>query len=237
MTDVGFILCEARNPYNIGACARALANFGFSKLSLIDVFPQDLMSAKEELLKTAEISAVDSDFVLEKAAFFANVEEAISDCDVVFGTSSLHRMNPKRDVVSLPVLADFIADNGYDRPAILFGNEKRGLTNQQLGYCNYIINIPTFAAQPSMNLGQAVAVVAYELSRLRNNVSQHRRENKDAPPRQIYDLASQIQEALIRNDGDHWHEETRLREIRQSLLDARMTAQAVNALKAVLKKL
>ena len=232
MEGIRFILADAANPYNIGASARAIANFGFDSLALVNVFKNDYEEAKKNWLAEAAVSAVDSFFVLEKALFLSTIPQAAAGCDVLFGTSSLHYQVPERPVIPLHGLRAFIAEKKYRSAGIVFGCEKHGLTKEELGYCNYIINIPTDPRQPSINLGQAVAVTAYELSGIKFNAGAYRR--KEACPEEIFRFALEIQEALIKKDGPHWKEKTRLREIRQALTDAHMTSSAVNALKALL---
>ena len=233
--EIRFILCEARNPLNIGACARAIANFGFSSLYLADVFPNDAEEARKAWISEAGISAVNSGFILDKAIYCNGIEEAAKGCDVLFGTSSLHRQHPERDVIALPDLPDFISSQEYSTIGIVFGSEKRGLTKEQLSFCNYIVSIPADERQPSINLGQAVAIAAYELSELNGMELLRDRERHSAPPEEIHRLAMEMQSVLAEKDGPHWKEHSRLRLIRQALLDARMSAQAVNALKALLK--
>lgn len=233
--EIRFILCEARNPLNIGACARAIANFGFSSLYLADVYADDVNEVGKSLTAEAGISAVNSSFILDKAVYCHNIEEAAKGCDVLFGTSSLHRQHPERDVITLPELPDLISRQEYSTIGLAFGCEKRGLTKEQLSFCNYIVSIPTDERQPSINLGQAVAIAAYELSKLNGIELLRDREKHPAPPEEIHRLAMEMQSALVAKDGPHWKEQTRLRLIRQALLDARMSAQAVNAVKALLK--
>lgn len=232
MEGIRFILADAANPYNIGAAARALANFGFTSLVLVNVFKNDYEKAKKEWLAEASVSAVDSSFVLERAFFSGTLPEAVAGCDVVFGTSSLHYQVPERQVISLPELRAFINEKKYTAPGIVFGCERHGLTKEELGYCNYIVCIPSHPRQPSINLGQAVAITAYELSDMELGTGTYQR--KEACPEEIFRFASEIQEALIKKDGPHWKEKTRLRGIRQALLDAHMNSSAVNALKALL---
>jgi len=234
MKGIRFILSEARNPYNIGACIRALANFGFSSIALSGVFENDFREARLAWLAEAEVSAVDSSFILDKVSFCNSLSEASSGCDILFGTSSLHRQKPERDVIMLSDLPVFLSEGGYESPGIIFGCEKHGLTKEQLSHCNYIVNIPTDSRQPSINLGQAVAIVAYELARSKMTRPVRSRDNYIAVPEEIDRFALQLQKALIEKDGPHWKENARLRLIRQALLDARMSAAAVNALKSLL---
>ncbi len=92
--------------------------------------------------------------------------EAVAECTLVIGTGTLAHRKPEQPVVSLPALAPFvqqeIARGG--RVALVFGPEKRGLTREDLSFCHLLVEIPTAPRQPSMNLGQAVAVCLYELA-------------------------------------------------------------------------
>jgi tRNA/rRNA methyltransferase len=92
--------------------------------------------------------------------------EAVADCTLVIGTGTRARRKPEQPVIPLPELAPFVgaelARGG--RVALVFGPEKRGLTRDDLSLCHHLVEIPTHPRQPSMNLGQAVAVCLYELA-------------------------------------------------------------------------
>jgi TrmH family RNA methyltransferase len=151
-----FVLVRPRNPLNAGACARALVNFGFSDLCAVDPHAPVWKEAK---------SAVGAEKILQDAPALS-LDEALADRHLVLGTHDGRRKGGP-DVVDLPELASFIASElpKGGKLAILFGCEKSGLDNAALGRCRAAVRIPTQASQPSMNLSQAVAVVAYELSR------------------------------------------------------------------------
>jgi tRNA/rRNA methyltransferase len=149
---VRFVLVRPRNPNNIGACARALVNFGFDELLAVDPY--------EPVWKEAR-AAVGAEDVLLKARAVP-LDEALEGCDLVLGTTSLKARVPKLPVIRLPALAPWTGTL-----AVLFGSEKTGLTNDVLSRCDSLLTIPTAKKQPSMNLSQAVAVVAYQLSQLR----------------------------------------------------------------------
>ena len=151
MSAVRFVLVRPRNPLNIGACARALANFGFSDLLAVDPF--------EAVWKETK-SAVGGEAVLEKARA-VSLDEALDDRQVVLGTHDGRRKSGP-PVVDLPELRAWLPSG---RLAVLFGPEKTGLANEELSRCHAVLRIPTDAGCPSMNLAQAVAVVAYELKR------------------------------------------------------------------------
>ncbi len=159
------ILVSPRNPLNIGAAARAMANFGFQRLSIVAPFAVNWMEAK---------SAVGAPDLLRDARVYETLAEALAPCTLVLGTGSLDRRRPDLTILSLPDAAAQLrhslasqAENPARpaRTALLFGSEKHGLTTEDLSWCHALIVIETADAQPSINLGQAVAVCLYEIAR------------------------------------------------------------------------
>ncbi|MGA7343838.1 MAG: RNA methyltransferase [Terracidiphilus sp.] len=151
------VLVSPRNPLNIGAAARAMANFGFSRLTLVAPYEPHWREAR---------SAVGADALLQNAKVSTTLAEAVADCTLVVGTGTATRRKAEQPVIALPALAPLV---GYEldrggRVALVFGPEKHGLTREDLSYCHRLVAIPTDARQPSMNLGQAVAVFLYELA-------------------------------------------------------------------------
>ncbi|HVT97350.1 MAG TPA: TrmH family RNA methyltransferase, partial [Acidobacteriaceae bacterium] len=112
-------------------------------------------------------SAVDAEPVLQGAKEFASVAEAVADCTLVVGTAEGSGRKTEEPLERLEAVGAAMLEALRDgaRVAVLFGSEKTGLSNQNLSYCQRVLRIPTEAQQPSMNLGQAVAVVLYELIR------------------------------------------------------------------------
>lgn len=153
---VSFVLVRPRNPLNIGAAARAVANFGFSDLVIVDPYEPVIRDAK---------SAVGAEKILKKAKVVKSVLEAVTNCSHVMGTSC----GEKRTTGPTWINPDLIQHTlkGTTRVAILFGSENNGLSNDDLNFCQSILKIPTSSVQPSMNLSHTVAVVAYLLSSLR----------------------------------------------------------------------
>jgi len=181
------VLVSPRNPLNIGAAARAMANFGFERLSIVAPFAVNWMEAK---------SAVGAPDLLREARVFDTLAEAVKDCTLVLGTGSLDRRRPEQAILTLPEAATLLrqtlandqtqqvgapglASETWDssnphqptarpirrRAALLFGSEKHGLTSDDLSWCHAVVVIETRDNQPSINLGQAVAVCLYEISR------------------------------------------------------------------------
>jgi tRNA/rRNA methyltransferase len=151
------VLVAARNPLNIGAAARAMSNFGFSYLRVVNPYQVAFREAK---------SAVGAEKLLEHAAEYASVAEAVADCGLVVGATALQHRELQHPLRRLEDGAELIRRQLVQgRVALLFGSEKRGLSNADLGHCNWLMRIPTRDAHSSMNLGQAVALCLYEIVR------------------------------------------------------------------------
>jgi tRNA/rRNA methyltransferase len=154
---IDIVLVSPRNPLNIGAAARAMANFGFAHLSVVAPFEAHWREAQ---------SAVRAEELLQTAKRTESLKDAIAECTLVIGTGTLAHRKAEQPVVLLPELGERIGSElaRDGRIALVFGSEKRGLTRDDLSYCHLLTVIPTNAAQPSMNLGQAVAVCLYALA-------------------------------------------------------------------------
>jgi tRNA/rRNA methyltransferase len=152
-----FVLFRPQSAGNIGAAARALKNMGFDDLRL--VAPGTLNNRKRE----AVTMAVHADDVLARATIYPDLAAALADCSLAVGTTSRHGGYRSRAVPLRPAAAELDALAGSNKIAIVFGREDRGLTNRELKLCHRLITIPTAPEYPSLNLAQAVMVVAYEL--------------------------------------------------------------------------
>jgi TrmH family RNA methyltransferase len=153
--DIRVVLCQPRNPLNIGAAARAISNFGFRHLRVVN--PYDLAFREA-------VSAVGGAPVLQSAELLESVAEAVQDCTLVVGTTAIGHRELLQPLLTLAQAAPVMSAN-HGPVALLFGSEKFGLTNDELAFCHHLIHIPTTPQTPSMNLGQAVAVCLYELIR------------------------------------------------------------------------
>jgi tRNA/rRNA methyltransferase len=151
------VLVSPRNPLNIGAAARAMSNFGFFELRLVNPYEVAFREAK---------SAVKSQRVLQEAREFPTLAEAVADCAVVVGTTSKGPRALQLPLRRLETAGRLIAKKLVTAPvALLFGSEKFGLSNEDLSHCHWLLRIPTREEHGSMNLGQAVAVCLYEIMR------------------------------------------------------------------------
>jgi len=151
------VLVSTRNPLNIGAAARAMSNFGFRQLRVVNPYAPAFQEAR---------SAVGASSVLAQAEIFETVANAVADCTLVVGTSAIRTRHLHHSVRGTKDAAQLIRRRlRSSRVALLFGSEKFGLSNDDLSHCHWLLRIPTHEDNLSMNLAQAVAVCLYELIR------------------------------------------------------------------------
>ncbi len=157
LDNLRVVLVETRNPLNIGAAARAMSNFGASQLRLVRPYEPSFRGAR---------AAVGASELLGKADVFPSLAEAIADCSLVVGMTAGARRQLEHPLTPLAQGARLIRKRLAGAPvALLFGSEKKGLSNDHFSHCHWLMRIPTRAEHGSMNLGQAVAVCLYELAR------------------------------------------------------------------------
>lgn len=151
------VLVATRNPLNIGAAARAMSNFGFMQLRVVSPYDVAWREAR---------SAVGAVELLAQAEEFKSVADAVADCSLVVGTTAATNRELQHELNPLPEAADIIRNQlAPGNVALLFGSEKRGLSNDDLTHCHWLLRIPARPEHASMNLGQSVAVCLYEIAR------------------------------------------------------------------------
>ncbi len=151
------VLVATRNPLNIGAAARAMSNFGFSSLRVVNPYDSAFREAR---------SAVGAAELLANAEEHTTLAAAVGDCSLVVGTTAVRHRHLRHPVRRLEEGARLIRRRlATGSVALLFGSEKFGLSNDDLSHCHWLMRIPTREENISMNLGQAVAVCLYELIR------------------------------------------------------------------------
>ncbi len=155
LSQIRVVLVETSHPGNIGSSARAMKTMGLSELSLVR--PRKFPHPEAVALASGAID------VLEQATVFDSLEEALSDCHLVIGSSARER-NLQIPFLSPDNFANKIFEPSFSgNTALVFGREHAGLTNEELYQCHYHINIPTNPKYSSLNLAQAVQVLSYEL--------------------------------------------------------------------------
>jgi TrmH family RNA methyltransferase len=184
---VRIVLCRPSHPGNIGAAARAMKTMGLTDLRLVgpERFP-----AKE-----AEWMATNAGDVLQAAVVHPSLLDAIKDCTAAFALSARGReWSPQ----VLDVRTAAMRSSEIEGPvAFVFGNETAGLTNDEMFACQYLVHIPANPEFSSLNLAQAVQVVAYELRMERDVAIPFSRVEKRATVEDLEGLYAHLEEAAV----------------------------------------
>ena len=147
--NISFILHKPQLSENIGACARAIKNFNFKKLVLINpkpVFPNDKILA----------TSVGAKDIIKQSKMYDNLEKALSNIDVVIATSARFRNKNIKHIK----LEDLKKINFKKKLGFLFGSEASGLSNEEISYANYTLQIPTNPTFKSLNLSHSLIIIA-----------------------------------------------------------------------------
>ena len=155
LDDIRFVLVNTSHPGNIGAVARAMKNMGLSQLALVD--PQQYPDAQA----TARASGADD--VLAKAQVYETLDDALADCDLVFGASARLRKLSWPQLNPREMVEQVFSQPAGTRVAMVLGREHSGLTNDELERCHYLVHIPSNPEYSSLNIAAAAQVLAYEL--------------------------------------------------------------------------
>jgi TrmH family RNA methyltransferase len=157
MIDVRIVLVEPSHPGNIGAAARAMKNMALDRLVLVR--PKEFPHPQA----TARASGAES--VLASARIVATLTEAVAGCGYVAATTSRDRDQNFRVLDVREAALRIVAEAKRAPAAVLFGAERTGLTNEDLEQSHTLVRIPADGVYPSLNLGMAVQILAYELYR------------------------------------------------------------------------
>ena len=158
VNNISFILHKPQLSENIGACARGMKNFNFNKLIVIDpkpIFPNDKILA----------TSVGAKNIINKAKNFENLEKSLKNIDIVVATSARFRNKNIKHIQ----LEDLKKLNYRKKLAFLFGSESSGLSNNEISYANYTLQIPTNPDFKSLNLSHSLIIIAQYLSSIINS--------------------------------------------------------------------
>ena len=156
----GFILVKPQLGENIGACARSMKNFGFSKLYIVD--PK--INFPNHKAKATSVGAYD---IISKAKVFNKIENAIKSFNLVISLSARRRDINKKHI-SVQEFQKIIIKKNLNI-GLMFGPEASGLSNKDLSFSNYILQIPTSSKFKSLNLSHSLTVICYEIFKFLNN--------------------------------------------------------------------
>jgi tRNA/rRNA methyltransferase len=168
VNNISFILHKPQLSENIGACARGMKNFNFQKLIVIDpkpIFPNDKILA----------TSVGAKNIIYKAKNYENLEKSLKNIDTVIATSARFRNKNIKHIQ----LEDLKKINYKKKVAFLFGSEASGLSNNEISYANYTLQIPTNPDFKSLNLSHSLIIIAQFVSSIINSkVSSFDKSNK-----------------------------------------------------------
>ncbi len=171
VNNISFILHKPQLSENIGACARGMKNFNFQKLVVVDpkpIFPNDKILA----------TSVGAKNIINKTKSYENLERSLKNIDIVIATSARFRNKNIKHIQ----LKDLKKINYKKKIAFLFGSEASGLSNNEISYANYTLQIPTNPDFKSLNLSHSLIIIAQYLSSILNSkVSSFNKSNKVKP--------------------------------------------------------
>ena len=178
--NISFVLYKPQLSENIGACARAIKNFNFNRLLLIDpktIFPNDKILA----------TSVGAKDIINKSKVFNDIEKALGDIEIVIATSARFR-NKNIEHINLEDLKkiDYTKKIGF-----LFGSEASGLSNNEISYANYTLQIPTNPKFKSLNLSHSLIIIAQVVSsiiRMKTKPFQKSKKVKSASKKEIQSM-------------------------------------------------
>ena len=193
-----FVLVRTSHPGNIGAAARAIRTMGFHRLAL--VAPHAFPHAEASAL------AAGADDVLENAAIAPDLPAAIADCRLVIGATARRRDVPMEEIDPREAAARVLAaarEGG--EVALVFGNERIGLENDDIKHCHAAVTIPSDPAFSSLNLAQAVQVLAYEVRMAELAGSMPLPAQKSDPPASSTELDAFFEHLAMTLDAIDFH--------------------------------
>ena len=231
------ILCEPQLGENIGTTARAMANFGLWDLRLVN--PRDGWPNERAIAAASR-----AEHVLDKVRVFATTEEAIADLSLVFATTARRRDLQKPvfgpEEASQRVISHIAAGQGG--AGLLFGRERWGLYNEEVALSDAIVTLPVEAAFASLNIAQAVLIMAYEWRRqtdLGNELLFSETVAEPATKEQLVGLFEHLEETLERSGFFTAPDKkpTVIHNLRAMLSRGTLSAQEVRTLRGVISSI
>ena len=189
----GFILVKPQMGENIGACARSMKNFGFSKLHIVNpkiYFPN-------HKAKATSVGAYD---IINKAKVFNKIEDSIKSFNIIISLSARRRDINKRHI-SIKEFQKIIKKQNQ-KIGLMFGPEASGLSNKDLSYSNYILQIPTSSIFKSLNLSHSLTIMCYEIFKTlnANKIKKNKSNIKISSKTKISSLVSHLITLLEKKD-------------------------------------
>ena len=177
--NITFILHKPQLSENIGACARGMKNFNFSKLSIINpkpIFPNDKILA----------TSVGAKDIIKKSKVFKSLETSLKNIDYLIATSARFRNKNIKHIK----LEDLKKIDFNKKVGFLFGSEASGLSNKEISYANYTLQVPTNPDFKSLNLSHSLIIIAHFVAKIINSKSLPFKKSKKVKPASKKDIQS-----------------------------------------------
>lgn len=237
---IKIVMVNTTHPGNIGAAARAMRVMGLYNLTLVN--PHKFPSKEATALASGALD------VLENAIVTESLSEAVADCQYIFGTSARSRHIGKPE---LPIeegveeIRSILSQTPDAKIAILFGTERTGLTNEEVDICDKLFYIPTENNYNSLNISQAIQIIAYDLRRLLSQEkakaiikAPHYAGELPATHEALEGLFSHLERVMIESDFlDPNNPKHLMRKVRKLYKKAALTQEEINILRGTLNAL
>ncbi len=232
--SIRVVMINTSHPGNIGAAARVMKNMGLMRLYLVE--PKHFPNYE------ATAMASGADDLLLKAKVCSSLEEALEGCHLVLGTTARERKLQHEfiDAREAGVLA--MKEASTQEVALVFGRERTGLTNEEVGLCHKLINIPTNPDYQSLNVASAVQIVTYEIMMAMGGFKKQAEKDSDnsidyASSDNMERFYQHLQETLVEIDFLHLEQSPQLMpKLRNIYNRARLKQEEVNILRGILNK-
>ncbi len=228
---IRIVMVETSHPGNIGAAARAMKNMCLERLYLVTPrhFPHEEASAR----------ASRADDILEAATVCETLQQALAGCSMVFGASARSLRALPWPQLDARATAEMVAQQEpATEVALVFGREHSGLTNEELGLCNYLLHIPTNSEFSSLNVAAAIQVVSYELMMARSGewlAPESNKEDEAASAEEVEGLIEHLEQTMVAVGFlDPANPRQLIRRMRRLFNRARVEKTEVNILRGVL---
>ncbi len=229
LENISIVLVETHEPGNLGSAARAMKNMGLKRLKLVN----PCQWSHSECRRLA-VGAFD---LVEQAPIYSSLEEALDSSSVVVGTTSARgrhqrvRLYTPREII--PIIWDYALSQEV---SFVFGPERRGLSEEKLALCQYLVSIPAAAEFPTLNLAQALLILAYEMSIFQRMEPQHRPQlAPESARKRMFDHMEQVLIQigfLSRSNPGHI-----MRSIRRFLSRAELTERDIQIVRGIMSQM
>lgn len=229
--NIRIVMINTSHPGNIGAAARVMKNMGLTRLYLVDPkrFPDPEATAM----------ASGADDLLSQAIVSQTLEQALEGCHLVMGSTARERKIQHEFVDAREAAQQAYGESATQQVALVFGRERTGMTNEEIGLCHKLINIPTNTQYSSLNVASAIQIVSYELMMASCNTPSNKPENTQPAEYASSDAMErfyqQLQQTLIDIDFLNPEQSPQLMpKLRHLYNRSRLRQEEVNILRGIL---